>query len=776
MLKQKLTNIFLKGKRKYYWAVFLVLFAWFWFSLPSKLFSDPTSTILEDNQGHLLAAKIATDGQWRFPESDSIPAKYATAVRYFEDEYFHYHLGVNPVSLFRALRQNLSSDDIISGGSTITMQLIRLSRKGQERSYWEKLIEVILATRLELSYSKKEILNLYASHAPFGGNVVGLEAASWRYYGRSAHLLSWGEVATLAVLPNAPSLIYPGKNQEKLLDKRNRLLDKLQQNGVLTEEDCMLAKAEPLPNKPFPLPQITPHLLDRLAAEGKEGQRVKATIQLSLQEKLNELVDRYHTSLAQNEVHNAAILVLDVKSGKVLAYVGNTNCPEEESGSKVDIITSKRSTGSTLKPFLFASMLEEGMILPNALVEDIPTRISGYAPQNFDRSYDGAVPASNALTRSLNIPAVKMLQDYGIQQFSKNLNELELNSINKGANHYGLSLILGGAESSLWELCRGYYFMAQKLNGQAITSIQYEASQAQEEKLLPSFSKGSIYQTFDVLTGVNRPNEEGAWKVFESSRTIAWKTGTSFGQRDAWAIGVTPEYVVGVWAGNADGEGRPGLTGIQVAAPILFNAFNYLPETTWFSEPEKELKTIATCAVSGYRVSLSCPQTKYIKTTVMGMNFPVCTFHKKIHLDNTGNYRVNSNCYNIDEMNEQSWFVLPPIQEWYYKTKNPDYKSLPPIHPNCAGASEKMMEMIYPKEGLKLFVPKNLDGSLSKSVFEVAHRRTEAEIYWYLDEDYLGTTKRLHQKEILTTEGFHKLTLVDEDGNMIEKTIEFVGR
>ncbi len=775
MIINKFKTIF-RGRRKYFLLPFLCIIVWFWFSLPSHLFKDPTSTILEDNQGNLLAAKIAKDGQWRFPESDSIPEKYALAVKYFEDEYFDYHLGVNPVSLFRAFKQNFSSDKIISGGSTITMQLIRLSRKGQKRSYFEKLVEVILATRLELCYSKKEILNLYASHAPFGGNVVGLEAASWRYYGRQPHLLSWGEITTLAVLPNAPSLIYPGKNQERLLTKRNKLLDKLALNAVLTQEEAMLAKSEPLPGKPFPLPQITPHLLDRIAFENHEGEKVETTIHLSLQEQLNKLIDRYHKSLAQNEVHNAAILVLDVKSGEVLAYVGNTNCPEEESGSKVDIITSKRSTGSTLKPFLFASMLEDGLMLPYALVEDVPTRISGYAPQNFDKSYDGAVPANNALTRSLNIPAVKMLQTYGIEPFYQKLQQLGLKSINKGSSHYGLSLILGGAESSLWELCSAYYMWARKLNGQKIELPNYIKKAKTEEKEIADFSRGAIYQTVEVLTGLNRPSEEGAWKIFESSRKIAWKTGTSFGQRDAWAIGVTPEYVVGVWAGNADGEGRPGLTGIQVAAPILFNAFDYLPETTWFDEPMDDLVAINTCAKSGFKASDVCPKTSIIKTPPMGANTSACIFHRKIHLDQTEQYRVNSNCYEVANMVEKSWFVLPPVQEWYYKTKNPDYKTLPPIYPDCVGTHEKMMALIYPKDGLKIFVPKNLDGTLSRTIFEAAHRRTEAEIHWYLDEDYLGATKRNHQKEIVTTEGKHQLTLVDNDGNIIEKTIDFVGK
>ena len=770
----RLKNI-ISGRRKYLLLPFLCLLIWFVFSIPQQLFSDPTSTILEDNVGHLLAAKIAEDGQWRFPESDSIPKKYAVAVQYFEDEYFNYHLGVNPVSLFRAFRQNFSSDEIVSGGSTITMQLIRLSRKGKKRSYYEKLIEIILATRVELSYSKQAILNLYASHAPFGGNVVGLEAAAWRYYGRSSHLLSWGETATLAVLPNAPSLIYPGKNQERLLKKRNRLLDKLQAKGVLTKEESMLAKSEPLPQKPFPLPQITTHLLHRVAQEGNEGNRVQTSIDKNVQEKLNELINRYHKNLAQNEVHNAAILVLDVKRGKVLAYVGNTNCLEEESGSKVDIITSPRSTGSTLKPFLFTAMLQEGMLLPNALVEDIPTKISGYSPQNFNKDFDGAVPASAALTRSLNIPAVKMLQAYGIEPFYKNLQELGLSSINRGSSDYGLSLILGGAESSLWELCRAYYFMAKKANDEPLLPIHF-LDQEEEPVKLPHFSRGAIYQTLNILTGVNRPSQEGAWKIFESSRKIAWKTGTSFGQRDVWSIGVTPEYVVGVWAGNADGEGRPGLTGIQVAAPIMFNAFNYLPETTWFEEPTEELKPIETCSKSGYKASNNCKNTHYIQTTTRGFNFPPCPFHQKIHLDKTEEYRVNSNCYNVSEMAEKSWFVLPPVQEWYYKTKNPDYRSLPPIHPNCRGTQETMMELIYPKAGLKIFIPKNLDGTLSKTIFEAAHRRAEAEVYWYLDEDYLGVTKRMHQKEITTTEGKHQLTLVDDEGNVIEKTIEFVGK
>ncbi len=742
-----------------------------------ELFSDPYSTIIRSSNGNLLSARIASDGQWRFPCSDSIPDKYKKAVVFFEDEYFHYHLGINPVSIVRAFSQNMFSDKIISGGSTLSMQLIRLSRKGKSRTYSEKVIEILLAIRLELTHSKADILNLYASHAPFGGNVVGLEAASWRYYGRSSNLLSWGEITTLAVLPNAPSLIYPGKNHQLLLSKRNRLLDKLSRNEILTKENCELAKEEPLPQKPIPLPQHTPHLLNRSFKDGIKNKQIYSSINQELQLSLNELMKRYHFRLSQNEIQNAALLVIDVKNAKVLSYVGNTNCKVEDCGANVDVITANRSTGSTLKPLLYISMLENGTLLPTALIEDVPTKISGYSPQNFNRSYDGAVPANDALVRSLNIPAVKLLQNYGVQEFYKRLNELQISTINRGASHYGLSLILGGAECTLWELCEAYYFLAKKLNNQSLKPISYLKEINVESALeLDNFSKASIFQVFEMLTQVNRPLEEGAWKIFESSKKIAWKTGTSFGQRDAWSVGITPEYIVGVWVGNADGEGRPGLTGVKMAAPLMFETFKKLNTTTWFESPESELKTIEICAQSGFRKSINCPESRFIRNHEMGIHYPTCEYHKIIHLDNNEKFRVNSSCYDVSTMKEKSWFSLPPVQEWYYRLRHPSYKKLPELHPDCIVNNERVMDLIYPNDGLKIYIPKNLDGSLSASVFEMAHKNPAAEIYWYIDEQFLGKTKRNHKMEISANEGVHKFVFIDEMGNTFKKNIEFIYR
>jgi len=350
----------------------------YYFSLPKTLFNLPTATVVESGDGQLLGARIADDGQWRFPQVDSVPFKFKTCLLQFEDAYFYKHPGFNPVSMTKAVGANIKAGKAVRGGSTITQQVIRLSRKGQRRSYWEKVIELVLATRLELRSSKEDILRLYASHAPFGGNVVGLDVAAWRFFGLQAHQLSWAESATLAVLPNAPSLIYPGKNQKKLLNKRNRLLQKLMANGILDSTTYELSLLERLPQEPYALPQIAPHLVQYLAQRQK-GERITSTIDKTLQANVNSIVSRHHQELRQNQVHNAAVLVLDVNTREVLSYVGNTKTSKEHQ-KDVDMVQANRSTGSTIKPLLYAAMLDAGKLLPDILVPDVPTQIAGYTP------------------------------------------------------------------------------------------------------------------------------------------------------------------------------------------------------------------------------------------------------------------------------------------------------------------------------------------------------------------------------------------------------------
>ncbi len=769
--------------KKKKWPLILVVVSIFYLLIPIPKIENPTSSILFSKEGFLLGAKIAKDGQWRFPGLDSVPQKMETCLLLFEDEYFYQHPGFNPISIFRAISQNISAGKVVSGGSTITMQLVRIARENKHRNYLQKIIEILLSSRYELKYTKMSILKKYLDNAPFGGNVVGLEAAAWRYYARSPHQLSWAENATLAILPNAPSLIYPGKGQEMLLKKRNRLLKKIFERGKIDSITYELSLMEPIPEKPHNLPRLAPHLLERISLHS-DHKKFHSSLHFQIQEKVSEIISQHHQVLIHNQIFNAAALVVDNSTKKVIAYVGNTKNSRLEHGSDVDIVTAPRSTGSILKPFLFSAMVTDGELLPDMLIADIPTQIQGFSPKNFNLSYDGAVPAKKALSRSLNIPAVRMLRDYGIETFLTSLKKLDLTDISKNADYYGLSLILGGAEASLWDLVSAYSSMANIAINYPDNSGKYQSNnwnkirfdnEINDQKIILSdtyevFSVSAIYSTFKALLEVNRPDSEAGWEKFGSAHDIAWKTGTSYGYRDAWAIGITPEYTVGIWVGNADGEGRPGLTGTTVAAPILFDIYNALPNTTWFQEPYNDMVQLKVCRESGYPASSHCENVDTIWVADQIKKTEVCPFHKIIHLDSLAKFQVNSDCYPQQFMKHKSWFVLPPAWEWYFRNKNPFYKKLPPFKSNCLGKSTiNMMEFLYPAESTNIYVPRDLNGEFSEVIFKIVHREPNITLFWHLDDEFIGTTEHFHEKGIRPEIGQHNMTVVDALGNSISK-------
>ena len=766
-------------------AIIVTLLLAYIFCLPKELFNEPYSTVIESREGDLLGARIARDGQWRFPAQDSVPYKFKKCITYFEDQHFYYHPGFNPVAIVKAVKQNYKAGKVVRGGSTLTQQVIRLSREGQKRSYFEKLIEMILATRLEFRHSKDEILGLYAAHAPYGGNVVGLEMAAWRYFGVQPHQLSWAEMATLAVLPNAPSLIYPGKNHEFLMAKRNRLLKKLYDEKIIDKETYQTSLLERLPPKPYNLPQIAPHLLQQIAKKN-EGQRIKTTVDNVLQHRVNQIAARYYQEYRQTEVHNLAVLIVDVKTRNIMAYVGNS--PTDRFHQKdVDIIPAPRSTGSILKPFLYVSMLDAGDILPNTLIADVPTQIGGYSPKNYDMTYDGAVPAHKALSRSLNIPSVLMLKDFGVYKFYEQLQHYNLRDIKKHPNHYGLSLILGGAESNLWDLCRTYAGLTSTLNyftyNQAkyrtneFAELNWDSSQQREfgKEVFnkPQQGAGSIWLTYNAMKEVNRPEGDEAWRFYDSSMEIAWKTGTSFGGRDAWAIGTSSRYVVGVWVGNASGEGRPSLTGVGSAAPVLFDVFNLLPRQKWFAAPYNDLEEVEVCAQSGHLAGEYCPRIKQW-IPLSGKQTAACPYHKLVHLDAKGDFQVNSNCESIDNIVSRPWFVLPPVMEWYYKGLHMDYRPLPSFRKDCYGTNGMAMDFIYPKENGKIYLTKDFNGNVQPFVLKVAHNKDNAKLFWYLGDKYLGETQTFHDMPVTASSGKYIITVTDEAGNEIKRRIEIV--
>ncbi|SKC45903.1 penicillin-binding protein 1C [Bacteroidales bacterium WCE2008] len=690
--------------------------------LPRNLFKGTVySTVVEDRNGELLGAHIASDGQWRFPPSDTIPERYKTALIQFEDRYFRYHPGVNPVSIIRALAGNIKAGHVTSGGSTITMQVIRMSR-GKERNLWQKLIEAVLATRLELRCSKNRILAMYAAHAPFGGNVVGLEAASWRYFGRPSSQLSWAEAATLAILPNSPSGVHPGKNRDKLLEKRNRLLHNLLDAGKIDAETYELAVGEPLVMQPHPLPRLAPHLTDNYyLTDG--GKTIRTSIDAGLQRQVCAVADRWSRDFAKTGVGDLAAVVVDVHTGEVLAYCGNADPDRERPGRLVDIASAPRSTGSILKPMLYCALLQEGQMLPGTLLPDIPININGFSPQNFDRQFSGAVHAGEALARSLNVPAVHMLREYGVPKFLDLLRASGMTTLDRSAADYGLSLILGGAEGRLVDITRMY----------AGLSRSYQT----KDSTFALNDKAAIWHTLDALKEVNRPDEID-WHLIRSVRRVAWKTGTSYGFRDGWAVGMTPDYAVGVWAGNAQGEGVPGLTGARTAGPVMFDIFNLLPVGDWFEEPlPSDYIRAEICPQSGHLRSLNCPQADTLHLPKRALRSSPCPYHTP-----------------------DGSFVLPPGMEWYYRQNHPEYHG-------AVRGTVATMEFIYPDSGSTIFIPRQIDGSVKGAVFHLAHRDRDATVYWHMDNGYLGETRHIHQMTLSPSPGHHVVTVVDGSGNTL---------
>ena len=751
--------------------------------LPSDLFEGTVySTVIEDRNGELLNARIATDGQWRFPPSDSVPEKFAVALTQFEDAWFRYHPGVNPVSLLKASYRNISRGRVVSGGSTLTMQVIRLYRQ-KERTVWQKFIECILATRLEFRYDKDEILALYSAHAPFGGNVVGLDAASWRYFGKPPEELSWGEAAVLAVLPNSPAMIHPGRNRDLLKIKRDRLLRKIMDNGYMDMSSFVLACEEPLPEKPLPLPQHAAHLSGYRGEHSlgyskvaffESGKKnilgtgvVRTTIDIDFQRRVENILSRWYDDFSKKGINDLAAVVIDVRTSEIISYCGNVGFESGRPGSQVDIIRAARSTGSILKPFLYCAMLQDGTLLPHTLLPDLPVNINGFSPQNFDRHFYGAVTAADALARSLNVPAVHELRDYGVPRFQNLLVNCGMTTLVREAEDYGLSLILGGAEGRLGEITAAYAAMAHLL--------QYGFSDKDSAAGgifdgFPLKDRVALWWTADALKEVNRPDEMD-WRLISSVKKVAWKTGTSYGFRDAWAVGITPDYAVGVWAGNASGEGVPGLTGAASAGPVLFSLFNILPGKEWFDFPaDEEYLEAEVCRNSGHLKGPYCEECDTLRLPFAAGHSTSCTYHKTITVTPEGRYRTVAG---DPGASVKKVFNLPPAMEWYYRVNHPEYKPLPPWKPGeVAEDGISPMEFIYPESGSTIYIPRQLDGSHKGVVLNLAHSIQSSEVFWHIDSSYLGSTRYIHHMTVIPSEGKHTVTAVDTEGNSLSVSFD----
>ncbi len=747
-----------------------------WILMPMPGHKPSYSRVLYSSEGVLLSAITSSEQQWCFPMDEDIPQKLATCIITYEDEFFHYHPGVNPVAVIKAIISNRKAGRNTRGASTIPMQVMRMKNKNSRRTISNKIFETLSAVKYSFLTRDKNILREWCEIAPFGGNTVGIKAAALRYFGRSVEKLSWAEYALLAVLPNGPSSANLSKNRHVLKQKRDFLLHKLQKKGHFDSSELELYLGEDLPTETKAIPQYAYHALMFLAGKYPSQYIFRTTMPVDIQLKTYEILMRESSFLKPDDIRNIAAVVIDITNNQLMAYHGNA--PDHASSfSYVDVAQAPRSYGSLLKPLLYAHALETAQFLPNEMVADIPTAIGDFQPENFDKKYRGAVPFEEMLIQSLNVPAVRVLNTVGLQGYYDLIRTLNIDHLDKGPDHYGLSIILGGGESTLWELCRIYKGLAQNYTGISDpfrpVQVLIEEQPATRHQSF-SFSSFTMQHLIMAMSDLIRPREEKSWQIFGTDHKIAWKTGTSYGHKDAWAMGFNGKYMVGVWIGNEGGEGRFDLTGITKAAPVMFKLFNALPNNQWFGRPptyeKKEIITI--CAESGKIAGPLCSKRQKITLDKTSFKYQQCTYHQEVLMSKDG-LSLSLDC--IDKLAYKDTFlVLPSYMEYYYRQAHNDYRIIPANDPDCLPEGT-VCRIIYPQEGLKIFLPKQNAGKQNELIAKAYHRNEDAKLFWFIDSDFkTSTSKSPHDCLIKITPGRHVLTVTDQWGNKDEIHFEII--
>ncbi len=746
-------------------------------------FDDDYSFATYSDKGYLLCASLSEKQEYRLPPSQYINQLYKTSAIAYEDVCFYLHFGVDFPAIIRALFLNAKHKKTLSGASTLTMQTARLLCGTQKRNYTQKLKESFYALLLEIIYTKEEIFSMYAANAPFGGNVVGIEGATFRYFSTPLEELTASQCAVLAILPNQPSLVSLGKRRAILEKKRNALLFKIFKYSHLNQEDYELATAEELPSSPHPLPFIAmhyhnllklkrtneskaQHLADKMFSTstrqlGKEkNSKQNTSIDRDLQLLIEKLCESHSSQLRLNFVHNMAVLVQEVATGNIKAYIGNTGFfASNGKNVYVNMVQARRSSGSLLKPFLYAGMLDRGMICPSSLLKDLPTQIHAYAPENNNGEYEGVIPANEALAKSLNVPFVRSLREYGIPQFLKLLKECGFTTLDRSPQEYGLPLILGGGEITLSEVCSAYrHLMLQAMADNSVELRKTKKDETDSQEIFP-ISQGAAYLTLEALTLGKRPHDYAVLQSLKKGQKIAWKTGTSDGFKDAWSIGLTKKYVVGVWAGNADGIGRPEIKSNIATLPLMFEIFDVLEQSTWIEKPNYALKPCRVCKHSHYSFSSFCSESEITEQPIAAAQPPSCPYCKRLCLSQDGNYQIEvGDTEGLERIENR--FVLSPFEEYFYAKHHKEYVKVPPFYSNKKGE----FEIVFPKSYDSISIPIEISGKRGAFIAKASHKNSDAKLYWDVDGIYLGETMRFHQMPITVKEGKHVLTLTDNTG------------
>jgi len=737
--------------------------------IPDFDFRRDYSTVIRDINGNIMRIYLNRNEQWYFPPSDTtVPTKLKKAILMFEDKYFYYHPGINPVSIIKATFKNIYKGRVVSGASTIPMQVIRIwGNKG--RTLLNKMFEIFQALKLNLVYSKNKILNMYINNAPYGGNIIGIKAASLKYFGKMPRYLTWSEAATLAVLPNSPGIISPVLNRSKLIKKKNKLLKELFQNKDFDKNTLKMSLNEPVSERLKIFPVIAPHLSRRLKWKyGGNGTYIDTNIDPDIQLNVKKILKRNMDYLRSLGISNGSVVVADTLNGNVVAYCGSQDFFDSDSSGQVDGVMAKRSSGSILKPFLYALAIDEGYVLGRTLIKDIPSYFGSFSPTNSGGGYSGVVSAKEALVRSLNVPAARLLNLYGLQKFYLFLKNAGITSLFRPSHSYGLTLILGGAETKLFDLVRLYRGLSNYGKFGNLKLIRGK-DQIFQKRPVELISPGAAYLILNILKELKRPGAEYYWEQYQNTNPIAWKTGTSYGQRDAWSIGVNPSWTVGVWVGNFNGEGNNSLGGASCAAPIMFDIFNYLPERNkkrWFSPDKDSLKKIELCAETGFLAGPNCKKKIIAFAPKNSKPLKECPYHLTIYTTMDEKRRVCSLCWEDGKYKKQKILLFPPDVSQFLREKGNILPSLPPHKEGCPSIEEIFpLKIIYPVPNAKLLIPRDFHGKMQKITLRAATSVKGRKIYWYIDKKYFGVTSTSHKIALILKKGWHKLDIIDQEGN-----------
>lgn len=710
------------------------------------------SQIVLDDRGELIGAYLNSEEQWQIKGVGEIPMRLKLAVLNYEDRDFYSHNGVDYLAILRALKTNLIQGRRI-GASTITMQVTKLYKR-RERTYLSKIEEIVESYKLENFLNKDEILQLYLNNAPYGGNIIGYETASQLYFKKRAKNLTWAEGALLAVLPNSPGLIHVEKNREKLKAKRDALLKKMYDRGVIEKKQYLLAVKEPLPQKREYFDSIAPHLTRRLKGSYPDKKIIESTINSSIQQKMERIAKNYGDYLNNRGIKNLSFIVVENATGEVKAYVGSQDFYDFTRNGQIDGVVAKRSVGSVLKPFLYALSIDEGLIAPKSKILDVPIYFANFIPQNANKKYQGLVEAKEALQKSLNIPFVNLLNEYGGERFFYFLKDV-LEFQESEYTTYGLSLILGTKEMSVEDIATLYYGLSQY--GE-FKKLKYTKGESKKGRKL--ISQGASYLTIQAMEGVQR---YGVDNLFSGRDSIAWKTGTSYGQRDAWAGGVSPDWTVVVWCGNFTGEGNRNISGVATAGQLLFNIFKALPRNRdEFLKPSEKFKEIEIDKETGYRLKYDVESEK-VEYPLGAKSLKTSPYYKKVMVNEKGE-EIDSRDRDFFKAKEKVILSYPVELLDYLARENIDIES---------SKNSDELKIVYPLDNLKIFLPKDFD-ERKKVIVKIANPQNR-ELYWYHNGKYIYRGRE-REKSFDFSQGEHRITVVTEDGKVAEVKFYIVKR